>query len=324
MRYFLKEGVCQDYDSMKPLSKLLRFESSRVLEEGATSQTDMVSFDEYISRMRPEQKAIYYLVAPTRKAALSSPYLESFENVGVEVLLMYTAIDDFVMGNLGEYEGRKLVSVDKGDINFDELKKNKEETDKADDIYKANRELTSAEILEFCSWFKKEMGENKVASVTVTNRLTSSPAIVTDNESGAMRRMMRMIDTSQGGTSDGIPLPKQHVEINPKHPIIVGIYDVSKTEPTLARVLAEQVYDNCLVAAGLLDDSRSMIPRINDILVCVVKGVQEKSGSVSPAEEIASGSTSSETTIDAEVVGGSASGESAKAKDETVDAQIKH
>jgi hypothetical protein len=86
-------------------------------------------------------------------------------------------------------------------------------------------------------------------------------------------------------------------------------------------VLAEQVYDNCLVAAGLLDDSRSMIPRINDILVCVVKGAQEKSGSVSPAKEAATGGTSTETTIDSDVVSGSIPEESTKAKDETIDAQ---
>ena len=67
-----------------------------------------------------------------------------------------------------------------------------------------------------------------------------------------------------------MPLPKQNVEINPKHPLIVGIHKLTKTEPTLARVLAEQVFDNCLVAAGILDDGRSMLPRLNDILLCVV------------------------------------------------------
>lgn len=305
--YFLKEGICQDYDSQKQLSKLLRFESSRVLGDDEATGTDLVSFDEYISRMRPEQKDIYYQVSPTRDAALNSPYLEAFERAGVEVLLLYTAIDDFVMANLEEYEGRKLVSVEKSDIDLSELSKNKKKGDKDNDrdeeksdIYKADRELTSAETVEFCDWLKKELGEKKIASITVTNRLTSSPAIVTDNESGAMRRMMRMIDTSEGAR-DGVPLPKQHMEINPTHPIIVGIYEVSKTEPTLARVLAEQVYDNCLVAAGLLDDSRSMIPRINDILVCVVKGARERGGSKAAIEDAEAVSDSTESTADAKV-----------------------
>lgn len=309
--YFLKEGICQDHDFQKQLSKLLRFESSRVLDSDTATDNDMVSLDEYISRMRPEQKGIYYLVAPTRDAALNSPYLEAFEKAGVEVILLYTAIDDFVMANLEEYEGRPLVSVEKSDIDLSDLTKAKKDEDAESDnvrdddgdcLYKADRKLTTAETLEFCDWFKKELGEQKIASCTVTNRLTSSPAIVTDNESGAMRRMMRMIDTSEGNR-DGVPLPKQHVEINPKHPIIVGIYDVAKTEPTLARVLAEQVFDNCLVAAGLLDDSRSMIPRINDILVCVVKGARERGGSssavIDDAEVV---STSSADAVEAEVI----------------------
>lgn len=293
--FFLKEGICQDYDSQKQLSKLLRFESSRVLDDDEVFGADLVSLDEYISRMRPEQKDIYFLVAPTRDAAINSPYLEAFEEAGVEVLLLFTTIDDFVMANLEDYEGRKLISVEKGDIDLSDLAKKDKEGDEGHDkdssIYKSDRELTTEETLEFCDWIKKKLGDKKIASITVTKRLTSSPAIVTDNESGAMRRMMQMVDTSEGAR-DGVPLPKQHMEINPKHPIIVGIYDISKTQPTLARILAEQVFDNCLVAAGLLDDSRSMLPRINDILVCVVKSAQEQNdGSASIMEsEVVDGS----------------------------------
>lgn len=269
--FFLKEGICQDHEFQQPLSKLLHFETSK------NQNKDLVSLDEYISRMRPEQKDIYYLCAPTRDAALNSPYLEAFEKANVEVLFMYTAIEDFVMANLEKYEGRKLVSAEKSDIDLSELIKDddkdndKEEAKEEKDVYKADRELNAEEALEFCLWFRKELGDKKISSCTVTNRLNSSPAIVTDHESGAIRRMMRLVDT-QDGNRDYIPLPKQHVEINPAHPVIVGIYDTIKTEPILARVLAEQVYDNCLIAAGLLDDSREMLPRLNDILMCVVKG----------------------------------------------------
>lgn len=261
--FFLKEGMCQDYEFQSMLSKIMYFETSR------STSKDFKSLDEYISSMRPEQKDIYYIVAPTREAALHSPYLEAFENAGVEVLFLFTAIDDFVMANLEQYEGRKLVSVEKSDIDLSELTTDDKKHEP--NLYKADRELSSAERLEFCDWFRKELGEEKVASCTITARLTSSPAIVTDNESGAMRRMMRLVDASDGNR-DGIPLPKQHVEVNPTHAVIVGIYDLIQKEPTLARVLAEQVYDNCLVAAGLLDDSRCMLPRLNDILLCVING----------------------------------------------------
>jgi HSP90 family molecular chaperone len=200
----------------------------------------------------------------------------------LEVIFVYTAIDDFVMANLGTYEGRPLVSVEKGDIDLSKFP-TKDQKDDDDNIREESDEnkkdssdkktLDATQAMELCTWIKSTLGEKKVASCRPSSRLVSSPAIVTDNESGAMRRMMRMVDTSDG-TRDGMPLPKQNVEINPSHPIIVGIYHIRDTEPVLARVLAEQVYDNCLVAAGLLDDSRTMLPRLNDLLVSLVKGAQ--------------------------------------------------
>ena len=280
--YFLKEGICQDTDAQHHLTKLLRYESSRVQSSDVVG-AELVSFDDYISRMRPEQSDIYFLLAPDRKAALNSPYLEAFENADVEVLLMYTGIDEFVMANVQKYEEKNLVSADKGNIDFNHLKKKTDDTEKKDEekkdvkskkIYKADRELSKEEQLEFCAWYRKTM-ESKLASISCTNRLTTSPAIVTDTQSIAMRRMMRMMDTGDG-KEEVAPLGKQQVQINPKHPAIVGLYDIIKTQPALAKVLAEQIFDNALIAAGLLDDSRAMVPRINDILVCLVNGERER------------------------------------------------
>jgi len=283
----LKEGICQDPEFQTPLSKLLYFETSK------NQTSELASLDEYISRMRPEQKDIYYLCSPTRDAALNSPYLEAFEKADVEVLFMYTAIEDFVMANLQSYEGRNLVSAEKSDIDLSELIKdntdgedeNKKKDEEGDSPYKSDRTLTDQEALDLCLWMKRELGDKKISSCTVTNRLSTSPAIVTDHESGALRRMMRLVDT-QDGNRDYIPLPKQHVEINPSHPVIVSVHDVMKTEPTLARILAEQVYDNCLIAAGLLDDGRTMLPRLNDILVCVVNGAKGEGALMKPKSSI--------------------------------------
>ena len=100
--------------------------------------------------------------------------------------------------------------------------------------------------------------------------------------------MMRMVETSEGGSSSSaMPLPKQTVEINPNHELIVGMYNLKDTDPMLAKVLAEQVLDNCLVAAGLLDDGRSMLPRLNDLMLCVVK-----SQDVAESEAVSSSSSS--------------------------------
>lgn len=271
--FFLKEGVCQDYEFQSTLAKLLRFETNK------NTTRELISLDEYISNLRPEQNDIYYLCAPTREAAALSPYLEAFEKANLEVIFVYTAIDDFVMANLEKYEGRNLVSVEKGDIDLSKFQTDEtkdEDTDETSDSSdKDDEKLNATEAMDICLWFKQSLGDSKVASCRPSSRLVSSPAITTDNESGAMRRMMRMVDTSDG-TRDSMPLPKQNIEINPSHPIIVGLHKIKESEPVLARILAEQVYDNCLVAAGLMDDSRTMLPRINDLLISVVKGAQQQ------------------------------------------------
>mmetsp|Transcript_27019 Transcript_27019/g.64527 ORF Transcript_27019/g.64527 Transcript_27019/m.64527 type:complete len:864 (+) Transcript_27019:93-2684(+) len=296
--FFLKEGVCHDYDFQPTLAKLLRFETNK------NTTTTLISLDEYIANLRPEQNEIYYLCAPTREAAALSPYLEAFERANVEVIFVYTAIDDFVMANIDTYEGRKLVSVEKSDIDLSKFdRKDKDSTkdgeDNDDDDMKTGDDknkgkLSATEAMDLSLWFKEAVGEQKVNTCRPSSRLVSSPAIVTDNESGALRRMMRMVDASDG-TRDTMPLPRQNVEINPSHPIIVGLYNIRETEPLLAKVLAEQVYDNCLVAAGLLDDSRTMLPRLNDLLVSLVNGAQQQQGVNSEGEDNNSSESSEET-----------------------------
>eukprot|EP00978_Attheya_sp_CCMP212_P002217 scaffold4523_cov50-Attheya_sp.AAC.7 len=273
--YFLKEGVCQDYEFQDQLSKLLYFETSK------TMNGELSSLEDYLSRCTPEQKEIYYLCAPSRELAMESPYLEAFEKAGREVIFVFTPIDDFVMANLKKFEGRDIVTAEKSDLDLGETKDSDEQGKESGNV---TEKLTNEEAADFCKWFQKILPD-KVMSCKATTRLSSSPAVVTNNESGAMRRMMRMVDTVEAGL-DSNPLQKQQVEINPNHPIIAGINSIREKEPTLAKVCAEQIYDNCLVAAGLLDDGRSMLPRLNDILLSVVKGASRDLPITPPAEEV--------------------------------------
>lgn len=265
---FLKEGVCQDFDSQQPLSKLLLFETSKGMSG------ELVSLDEYVSRCPPEQKNIYYLFAPSRELALQSPYMEGFAKHKREVIFIYSGIDEFVMANLKTFEGRNLLSADRSEL---ELPK-EEESDAEKDDAKGDKDetntstsLSKQDATEFCNWFQTTL-TTKVAKCTTTDRLSSSPAVITDNESGALRNLMRILESQEGGTSpSAMPLPKQTVLINPNHEIIVGIYQMKEKEPVLAQLLAEQILDNCLVAAGLLNDGRTMLPRLNDLMLCIVK-----------------------------------------------------
>lgn len=249
----------------------------------------MVSMDEYVSRCPPEQKDIYYLYAPTRQLALQSPYMEVFNKNKREVLFIYTPIDDFVMTNLAEFEGRKLKNVDSSDLDFGDMKSQEDgkESEKDGDksTSSAAESLNQTQADELCAWFKANLS-TKVGECKTTDRLSSSPAVITGNESAAYRRIMRMVETSEGGLeASSMPLPKQTVEINPNHEIITGLYHLKDSDPDLAQVLAEQVFDNCLTAAGLLDDGRSMLPRLNDLLLCIVKSSIDKNGEKTKSEK---------------------------------------
>ena len=251
---FLKEGVCHDYKFMDQISKLLLFETSSQ-ESGA-----LTSLDEYISRCTPEQKNIYYLVAPTREAALQSPYYETFKKHGIEVLFLYTTIDDFAMANIKTFGGRPLISAETSSVDLNSERPVAAEADKAE------LALDAEQIKAVCSWLSSTLGPSRVREVRATTRLSDSPACVTDHESGALRRMMKMVDQSNQGQATAIP--PQILEINPKHPIIKTFSKIAaeNRDSALAKIVVEQVMDNALIAAGLVDDPRTMLPRLNQIL----------------------------------------------------------
>lgn len=250
-------GICHDPVFMEQISKLLLFESSRS-DEGT-----LITFDEYISQLLPEEKSIYYIVAPTRQAAMDSPYMETFRKHNKNVLILNSTIDDFVMTNLKEYAGRSILSVENSDIDLEAAKDKTEEQDNSKD-QEAAVELDEAQSKELCDWLTTVLGTSKVTQVKTTKRLSDSPAIVTDHQSGSLRKMMRMLETAQNKASI---LPPQVFEINPKHPLVVSMYEKKQNgEVALAQLVAEQLYDNALIAAGIVDDPRQMLPRLNEIL----------------------------------------------------------
>jgi TNF receptor-associated protein 1 len=120
--------------------------------------------------------------------------------------------------------------------------------------------LKGERFKDFAMWFK-DILSGRVTTVTETTRLSNSPAVIVDHESAAFRRAMRFVDPQRAPQ-----LPKQQIQINPKHPIIIKLDSLRHAEPELAKEIAEQILDNALIQAGLLDDGRSMIPRLQKIL----------------------------------------------------------
>ena len=250
---FIKEGICTDFDNQREIAKLLRFNTS------AVGKDELVSLDEYLSRCPPNQDKIYYLSAPTRELAEASPYYEVFKASGTEVIFCYTTLDDFCIGNLRNYNERDFVSAETGKI--DNLEgKSEDDGSQAD----GQGSMVDTEVKALSDWLEQSLAEH-VSSVRTTSRLKDSPAIVVDHESAALRRMMKLMDQS-GDASVSSFLAKQQLEINTKHPIIQELNSLRKSKPSLANIVARQVYDNALIAAGLVDDPRDMLPRLNELL----------------------------------------------------------
>ncbi len=240
---FLKEGIVTDFTHKEALGKLLRFESS-TLDKGK-----MTSFADYVKRMPSDQKEIYCLLAANREAAEASPYFEVFKERKWEVLFLYDPWDEFVMEHLREFDGKPLKLAEKADLNLSEKKAGALSDDEAKDLAK---------------WLKETLGD-KVGEVRPSQRLVESPAVVVDADkfmTASMRRIMKAM--KQDGPD--LPAAKHDFEINPAHPIIARLNFMRQKDAALAGSVAEQILDNARVAAGLLEDPRAMLTRLNSLL----------------------------------------------------------
>ncbi|MDQ8203824.1 molecular chaperone HtpG [Pelagicoccus sp. SDUM812003] len=241
---YLKEGVATDFTYRDDLAKLLYFESS-VTEKGKTT-----SLADYVSRMKDEQKEIYYILGQNRESIESGPYLEGFKSRGLEVLFLYEPIDEYVMNNLGQFEEKQLTSADQGDLKLDDAPKPEGEA------------LSDDDAKALCEWLKTAIGD-RVKEVKVSSRLVNSPvmALSPDAMSSQMRRMMRQM----GQDSSAMPL-EVLFEINPRHALIKNLNTQRSANEDLAKLVAQQAFDNALVAAGLLEDPKDMVTRMYQIL----------------------------------------------------------
>ncbi len=244
----LKEGVTSDYSHRDALAKLLRFESS------STEAGKMTSLADYVTRMPGEQTEIYYLSGGTREATEASPYFEVFREKGWEVLFLADARDEFMLDHLREFDGKKLVAADRAEVKHD----------------KTATGLDAETAKALAAFVKETIGE-RVGEVRVSQRLVGSPAVAvnSDNEmSTNMRRVLR----AMGREQELPPEPKPDLELNPDHALIVSLEKMRHTDAALASQVAEQVLDQALVSANLLEDPRTMLARMTALLEKLLAG----------------------------------------------------
>ena len=241
---FLKEGVVTDFTHKEALGRLLRYESS-ALEAGK-----FTSLADYVKRMPSGQKEIYCLLAPNRAAAESSAYFEVFREWKFEVLFLHDPWDEFVVEHLQNFDGKPLTLAEKAELNLNEPKK--------------VGALPEDAAKSLAQWLKESLGD-KVGEVRVSQRLVDSPAVVVDPDKFMTANMRRIMKAMKPEGTEAAPV-KQDLEINPAHPIMARLDAMRTKDGALAVSVAEQILDNARVAAGLLEDPRAMLTRLNQLL----------------------------------------------------------
>jgi molecular chaperone HtpG len=243
----LKEGTGEDFANKERIAKLLRFASTH-----ADTPDEVVSLADYVSRMKEGQDKIYYVTAETFTAAKNSPHLEIFRKKGIEVLLLSDRVDEWVTGNLTEFDGKQLQSVAKGGLDLGSLedKAEKEEAEKAADEYK-----------ELLDKIKTTLGD-KVKDVRVTHRLTDSPSCLVADEHDLSGNLARILKAAGQKAPDTKPI----LEINPKHPAVMHLkYETTRFDDW-ANLLLEQA---TLAEGGTLDDPAGFVKRINELMLAL-------------------------------------------------------
>jgi len=244
----LKEGAGEDFSNREVLSKLLRFASTRGEDSNKT-----VSLEDYLGRKVEGQDKIYYICAETFETADRSPHLEVFKDRGVEVMLMFDRIDEWLMSMLTEYEGIQFVDVMRGDVTLPGADKVEEES--TDDAEGAEDEHPLIERIQ-------KVLDEKVEGVRTSKRLTQSPAclVLAEHAMGAqMRRIMEQ-------TGQTMPDSKPYFEFNPEHPLLEKL-DAEQDEDRFHE-LVEILFDQASLAeGGSLQDPAQYVERLNRLLL---------------------------------------------------------
>jgi molecular chaperone HtpG len=240
----LKEGIAMDFRHKEEIAELCRFESKK------TEAGKLISLKQYVAAMPEEQKEIYFVTGPSRKAVESGPHLEALTKRGFDVLLLTEPIDEWVVQSLGEFDKRKLKSAAHGDVDLGES------------VDKAAEENVSAAITAV----KGALGE-RVKDVRASRRLTDSACclVAAEGEAGAnMQRLMKMLDAN----AEDAP---RILELNPTHPIVQNLNALAEKEASgeSIKLWSELLFDQAQLSEGVVKDPVELVQRIQKLLTQV-------------------------------------------------------
>ncbi|TDI73123.1 MAG: molecular chaperone HtpG [Betaproteobacteria bacterium] len=244
----LKEGVGEDYANREHIAKLLRFVSTHT-----DSDEQVVSLNDYIGRMKEGQEKIYYVTADSLKAARSSPHLEVFQKKGIEVILLFERVDEWLSANLTEFEGKSLQSIAKGNLDLGNLE-NEEE--------KKEQEKEANEYKELTDKIKGIL-DTHVKEVRITLRLTESPACLVAESHDMGGNLERLLKSAGQKVTHAKPI----LEINPHHPMVQRLKYEEERFADWSYILFDQAL---LAEGGQLEDPAAFVKRLNELLLLTV------------------------------------------------------
>ena len=239
---YIKQGVAMAPVEADPLYPLLRFKTSLQPETWS-------SLEEYVGRMQPDQKVIYYIVGEDAKSVIRSPHLDYFQAQGTEVLLLTEPMDSFMLMGLHKYKDFELKNVAQADLPEKPAEEKKVQDNIPDDDFKA--------LLER---FKQVLGE-RVADVRASDRLSQSVARLVDPQGAPDPEMQRVYKY----LGKPVEIPKKILELNPAHPILKDLLK-DQVDPALQNLVIEQIFDSALLVEGLHPDPSSMVARVQQIM----------------------------------------------------------
>lgn len=240
----LKEGLTEDFTNREALAQLLRFTSTH-----STDDQQTVSLQDYVQRMKPKQDKIYYITAENYAAASNSPHLEIFRQKEIEVLLLHDRIDEWLVAHLTEFQGKSLQSV----------ARDAEITEITDEESKETQKKNEDEFKPLLKHMQEILGD-KVKEIRLSQRLTSSPACIVNEQNALSSQMQRILQA----TGQPIPANRPILELNPQHHLIQRLKeeqdDVRLSEWT--HLFLEQAI---LAEGGRLDDPAAFVKRMNNL-----------------------------------------------------------
>ena len=252
----IKLGIHEDSTNRKKLSELLRYYSSQ-------SGDEMTSLKDYVSRMKENQKDIYYITGENKESLANSSFIEMLKKRGFEVLYMVEPIDEYAVTQMREYDGKKLVCVTKEGLEFPE----DEEEKKRFEELKASFEPTCKKI--------KDILGNRVEKVTVSNRLISSPCCIVTSTFGWSANMERMesimkAQALRDSSTMGYMSAKKHLEINPEHKVVIRLKEMlpAEGEPNkIFKDVTDLLFSTALLHSGFtLDDPKTYANKIHELI----------------------------------------------------------